>query len=247
MFGIKNSIWNEFDRVLSEAGQISFWWRDDDVRASKPKFCKSNFKFDSRLKNTLSLLQEYHISGVFAIIPDKFPENGAKQADMLKRFEMPVTLHGLKHENNNSDGHKCEFPDSCDNEKALADILAYQAEFEKIFGRLLLPVFVPPYNSINAVLEQKLLDNGFRLVSKRNADGNTNPYDVDIDFMNWQTYKMRSARDILTDIIGLIKQGQKVIGFNNHHRCISRFDRRFFRKLFKVLASHDNVKWIMPL
>lgn len=247
MLAVKNNIWQKFNQILTEAGELNFWWRDDDVRASKPKFCKSNFKFDSRLKNTLSLLQKFHISGVFAVIPDKFVENGAKQADMLKRFGMPVVLHGLKHENNNVVGHKCEFPDSCDNEKALADILDYQAKFEKIFGHLLLPVFVPPYNSINAGLEQKLLDNGFRLVSKRNSDGNMKPHDVDIDFMNWQTYKMRSVPDILTDIICLIKQGQKVIGFNNHHRCINRFDRRFFWKLFKVLASHDNVKWIMPL
>lgn len=246
MFGINKKIWIEFDQALAEAGEIKFWWRDDDVRASKPKFCKSNFKFDSRLRNTLSLLQKFKIKCVFAVIPDKFLENGAKQINKLKRFEMPVTLHGLKHENNNDIGNKCEFPDTCDNKKALSDILEYQAEFEEIFGCLLLPVFVPPYNSINADLEQKLLDNGFRFVSKRNLEDDTQPYHVDIDFMNWQTYKMRREQDIITEIIQLIKKGQTVIGFNNHHRCINTFNRLFFRKLFETIAKHDNIKWIIP-
>lgn len=247
MFGINKKIWAEFNQVLAEAGEVKFWWRDDDVRASKPKFCKSNFKFDSRLKNTLSLLQKYHISGVFAVIPDKFPENGAEQISLLKKYNACVAIHGLKHINLAQSGAKNEFPDGQDNQESLEKILNYKIIFEKIFGNVFLPVFIPPYNSINADLEQKLLDNGFRFVSKRNLEDDSQPYHVDIDFMNWQTYKMRREQDIITEIILLIKKGQMVIGFNNHHRCINIFNRLFFRKLFKTIAKHNNLQWIMPL
>ena len=106
-------LWLELENVLNQ-NKCSFWWRDDDVRASKPKFCKSNIKFNFRLKKTLLLLNKYNISGVFAVIPDLFFENGKKQIELLKKYGAFVTIHGIKHENNNCSNFKNEFPDEYD-------------------------------------------------------------------------------------------------------------------------------------
>lgn len=244
------AIWEEFNETLAKAKELHFWWRDDDVQASKVgcslSKLNSNLKYCSRLEKTLSLLQEYNIPAIYAVIPYNFLKYGKKQIKLLKKYHAFIALHGIMHKKNAADTAN-EFPDTCDNEKALQIICDYKIQFEKVFGNALLTSFVPPFNTINPTLEQMLLANGFSKVSKLNTPGENKPYHVDIDFMNWEIVKMKSPHDILTEIINRINQGQTVIGFNNHYRCINRENRTLFRQLFSTIAQHNNVNWIMPL
>lgn len=241
-----NTLWTKFEEILSKSDELHFWWRDDDVRVSNPQKLLSALKNNSRLKNTLALLHKYNIPAIYAVIPENFLEHGAKQIQLLKKYHAFIALHGINHKNNAIAGTN-EFPDDCDNEKALKTICAYQIKFKEIFGDALLSSFVPPYNTINPTLEQMLLTNGFYKVSKVSIPNDEKPYHVDIDFMNWEITKMKSEQTILTEIITLLEQGKTTIGFNNHYRCINRSNRQFFQKLFHTIAQFDNVKWIMPL
>ncbi len=236
----------ELEKCLKTAGNISFWWRDDDVCAPKKKLITlTNIRYERRLERTLKLLAKYNIPGIFAVIPKNFLEHKGGQFELIQKYNTFIALHGTEHVNKSKTGPKSEFPDDCDVQKTLREILENKTKFEEVFKDRLLPMFVPPFNSICALLKQQLLGNGFAAVSVINA-GTHEPYNVDIDFMDWNARKLRPEREILAQIINLIKNGQTTIGFNNHHHAINMCSFKFLEKLVRTLSGFDNVKWVLP-
>jgi hypothetical protein len=113
----------------------------------------------------------------------------------------------------------------------------------------MLPVFVPPWNTMCGELEARLRTLGFVAISKYNLPaGKHADENVDIDFIDWRNFDLRDERDILADIIALLRnENIRVIGLMNHHKVVMRRGLEFFDKLFRTLARHrDNVAWVVP-
>ncbi len=201
----------------------------------------------------LRLLSKYNIKGVFAVIPHNFLELGAYQIKLLKKYDTYVTLHGIHYINcSKTEGTKTKFPDDCDIDAQCKKLREYQKNFQEVFGDKLLPVFVPPYNSISEKLEQELLKDTFLLVSKDNRqnhhkDNMAFEYNIDIDFMHWEPFHLKSEEEILTEIMNRISDGQKLIGFNSHFKCMNSKWMKILDKLLFTLSKFDNVKFVMPL
>ncbi|MDR1169066.1 MAG: hypothetical protein LBK53_09310 [Heliobacteriaceae bacterium] len=241
-------IWAEFEECLKTAGNIAFWWRDDDVSAREPKFIDLPYlKYKYRLGKMLSLLSKYNIPSVFAVIPKDFSRWGTTLAGILKKYNVYIALHGINHVNNSADNTVTEFPDDCNVEAAVKIILEHQKDFSDIFGNNLLPVFVPPFNNICEQLESELLKRGFTAVSKSNMGlVKHDAHNIDIDFVNWRTRALKDEEAILKEIITLIRRGVKVIGLNAHHSRVRQYGFKFFNKLFATVEKFNNVEWIMP-
>ena len=241
--------WMEFENCLKNTEEVFFWWRDDDVKARKPKLINLTcLRYQSRLIKMLKLLEKYNISGIFAVIPDNFFKWGHPLIKILKKHNVYISLHGIYHINNSNDnGVSNEFPDGCNVVELTRIISDYQHQFSEIFGNRLLPVFTPPYNNISAKLEESLLAVGFRCISKRNTINTAhNNYNVDIDITDWQTARMRSEDAILDELIQLINSGVHYIGINGHYNCVRKKGFQFLDKFFKLTTQQKNIKWVMP-
>lgn len=247
---MNNATWLEFEECLNNAGNIEFWWRDDDVRAKKTNlFDLGYWKYTYRLEKIMSLLKKYNIPSIFGVVPHNFYEYGNKLIKLLKKYNVFISVHGIKHINNskNSNMPLSEFPDGCDIEENLKIILENQKKFKAIFEDKLLPVFIPPYNHMCAELKNSLLEAGFTAVSTSNSFHSEHcKYNVDFDFINWQELRLKDDDLILKEIINLINSGIKVIGINSHHPRIKGKGFKFFNKFFKTTKKFNNVKWIIP-
>lgn len=238
-----DDLWSGLEDALRNNSQAKFWWRDDDVGLTNSS-CLIGLKRTWRLNKILALLSKYSIPGVYAVIPKKFISKGKVSIRILKRYGAYVAVHGITH-TNYSEGNGSEFPDGCDIEANAKTIIDYYNEFSKIFGNRLLPVFVPPWNNICKELEDRLLDYEFS-TSKLNKAESHNALNVDIDFINWTTHKLREEKEILKEIISLLGRRAKSIGFNNHFRYNDKETFKFFDKLFNTM-QRCNCEWFIPV
>jgi hypothetical protein len=241
--------WEEFAECLRSRRRISFWWRDDDVGGDGWNILRRK-AHERRLENMLALLDRYAVPAVFAVVPYKLQLHGAGQIALLKKYGAYAAVHGICHRNNAGPGcNASEFPSGCDMEAALSTILKHKKKLEEIFGDMLLPVFVPPWNTMCAELEERLRTVGFTAISKSNISSRKHAEDnIDIDFIDWKQRDLRDERDILSDISALLRNEDiRVIGLMNHHKVVSQRGLVFFDKLLSTFALyHDNVAWIVP-
>ncbi|MDR2668326.1 MAG: hypothetical protein LBC14_00055 [Desulfovibrio sp.] len=241
--------WETFAECLRSRRGISFWWRDDDVGGDGRNILRRKMH-ERRLENMLALLDRYGIPAVFAVAPYKLRRYSAGQIALLKKYGAYAAMHGICHRNNAGPGRNAsEFPSGCDVEAALSAILKHKRELEEIFGNMLLPVFVPPWNTMCEELEARLRASGFTAISKYNRpSGKHDDDNVDVDFIDWRKRDLRDERAVLADIVTLLRNEDiRVIGLMNHHKVVSRRGLVFFDKLFSTLTRHsDNVAWIIP-
>jgi hypothetical protein len=241
--------WEEFAECLRSRRRISFWWRDDDVGGDGWNILR-RMEHERRLEDMLALLARYGIPAVFAVVPYKLRLYSSGQIKLLKKYGAYAAMHGICHRNNAKPGcNASEFPSGCDVEAAVSKILKHKRELEEIFGDRMLPIFVPPWNTLCGELEARLRASGFSAVSKYNRPACEHADDnVDVDFIDWQKRDLRGERDILADLIALLRNDDiRVIGLMNHHKVVTRRGSIFFDKLFSTLARHhDNAAWIVP-
>lgn len=219
---------------------VSFWWRDDDVSADVWRHPIDSQRHFQKLQKMLFLVRKHSIEAVFSVIPNNFTKRGARQIRALKRAEVYVALHGIHHHNNGGSGNPTEFPEQCDMQSIVETLKNYKEDFAAIFDMQLVPIFVPPWNTLPPALEDVLLSSGFTAISRVNVPcqkySNIN---VDIDINDWKRRALRDEVSILQDIIGLIRQGRKSIGLMGHHKLLDDRAVEFLDRLFAILASHQ--------
>lgn len=191
----------------------------------------------------------YNIPATFAVIPKNYRQRGQWFTDLARKYDLQIILHGLLHENfNNLNNCKSEFPNISNYELDVITIKNNFYELQNLLKDQLLPVFCPPYNSINENLEKKLIENNI-VISKSNCNSqNKSIYNVDYDFCDWSINKVKSHEQIIIELIELINSDLKVIGINSHHNCFSsrRDDYIFFENLFKIFEESKKIKWFSP-
>lgn len=227
------------ENCLAHNPGVSFWWRDDDVSADVWRHPIDSQRHFQKLQKMLFLVQKYSIEAVFSVIPNNFIKRGARQIRALKRAEVYVALHGIKHHNNGGSGIPTEFTEQCDMQSVAETLKNYKENFAALFGMQFIPIFVPPWNTLPPAFEDILLSSGFTAISTMNLSCQKySDINVDIDINDWKRHAIRDEVPILQDIIGLIKQGRKSIGLMGHHKLLDDRAVEFIDRLFAILASH---------
>lgn len=135
----------------AEALSLTLWWRDDDAVAPT-----------RQLDRLVRLSETSGVSVRLAVIPAHAQEALAeyvRDAAVLR----PV-VHGWAHVNHAPEGQKSsEFGTARDG--ALSDAAQGLARLRALFGTALEPVFVPPWNRIDASVVNGLADIGFAALS----------------------------------------------------------------------------------
>lgn len=150
----------ELDAWLSQGGQASFWWRDDDAGRPDPAF--------DRL---LSLAADVALPLGLAVVPAWLtPE----VAEAIRAAPGPVAVlqHGFAHANHETDiqpGALKVRPAECGTSRPAQAVLEELAEgsagLRAAFGGRFLPVLVPPWNRIAPAVRASLPRAGYRALS----------------------------------------------------------------------------------
>ncbi|MBV9077105.1 MAG: polysaccharide deacetylase family protein [Methylobacteriaceae bacterium] len=144
-------------RLLDQAGAegrtVAFWWRDDDAVRPTPA-----------LERLLGLREACGVPLAVAAIPG--PSVPALAERLCGDPEVRVLVHGLAHANHAGGGAKAaEFGADRGVEALTRDAETALTRARATFGRLALPVFVPPWNRIAPGLVAALPGLGFRGLS----------------------------------------------------------------------------------
>ncbi|MGC1496962.1 MAG: polysaccharide deacetylase family protein [Sulfitobacter sp.] len=213
--------WSPLKKELAiwrdEGRNLPLWWRDDDAIEDTPAFQKL-----TGMAAHLSL--PVHV----AVIP-KHAQKSLAVACAATPWAVPI-VHGWAHENHAPEGQKkAEFGHS--RSEALTETAAGLDRLQALFGDNLLPMFVPPWNRIDALLTTHLAAQGYTALStytpraKRLAAPNLVQINTHIDPIHWRgggglvapetqiaaiVHLLQDRREARTDVA-------EPLGFLTHH------------------------------
>lgn len=142
---IELAVWQRDQR------ELPLWWRDDDAIEDTPD-----------LRKLLSVSEKIGLPVHLAVIP-KFATDGLVQLCKATPDVVPL-VHGWAHQNHAPDGaKKAEFGHP--RPAATAEARDGLERLFTLFGTQLLPMFVPPWNRIDASITATLRDSGYVALS----------------------------------------------------------------------------------
>jgi hypothetical protein len=236
----------ELDR-WSAAGQVAeFWWRDDDAVAPS-----------SQLDRLLRLADGVPLA--LAVIPALARPELARMLNGMQK--VAVLQHGWQHANHAGSGKKSEYPEGRSASVVAAEIGAGIARLKGLFGPLMMPAFVPPWNRFADSFLPLLPPLGIaRLsaISSVRAAPPTPPglarCDVDLDVVAWRDGGgFIGVATALSGLLGLLRQRRteaalapRPIGLLTHHRVMDEATAAFLSALLSLTHNHPAVCWAAP-
>ncbi len=221
-----------------EGRALPLWWRDDDAVAATPALERL-----ARLSEDLGL--PVHV----AVIP-ALAEPSLRQ---MPTHLVPV-VHGWQHLSHAPAGaKKAEFGHP--RATAQADVKAGLARLQTLFGARLLPLFVPPWNRIDASVLPLLAEAGYRGVSTFGARHaafaapGLRQVNTHIDPVFWRGDRGLAPVDLLLDgVVGTLRDrregradGTEPLGLLTHHlvhtEAVWEFSRALLRELLEGGAA----------
>lgn len=144
---------NELRDWRREGLTLPIWWRDDDAVADTPA-----------LRRLTTLAETLGIAVHIAVIPDRVTPS---LAPLVATHDVLVPMvHGWRHETHAPEGEKkAEFGHPRPDGTAELGLGLGISRLRDVFGPRLLPMFVPPWNRIDADYLPALADAGYRAVS----------------------------------------------------------------------------------
>lgn len=233
-----NRLLGPLEQALAARPDLTVWWRDDDIAYIRPWHPWLRVQARTRLKFVCDLLAPSGIPALLAVEPWQFLEKAAPLRDIIMESPLPLALHGIRHKNRARDG-KSEFPPEYAGKAQCREILAFFRRFRQVFGERLLPVFVPPFNSIAPSLVRLLMENGLAVSTSNVSPGIA--WNTDYDFVDWERRRLLPREKIVADLARLCRTGSPFIGINSHHKLIAPEDRQFVGSLLAVLDAHARV------
>jgi hypothetical protein len=232
---------DELDR-WGAAGRIAaLWWRDDDaVTASR------------RLDDLLRLADEVPVA--LAVIPALArPE----LADVVHgRPNVALLQHGWRHANRATHGKKSEYPEGRRAAAVGAEIGAGRARLHALFGKLALPVLVPPWNRMASEFLPLLVPNGVAGLSTMiSSSGAAVPglavIDVHVDLVAWRDDRgFIGASAALAGLVGHLRAARLAgaepgppIGILTHHLIMDGATAAFLDRLIELVRTHQAARW----
>jgi hypothetical protein len=233
----------ELDR-WGESGHVaSLWWRDDDAVAPTPALT--------------TLLQVAHEAPVgLAVIPAEARPELPSFLEKMPRVS--VLQHGWRHANHAAaDAKKCEFPASRPEAAVAAELAEGRTRLERLFGKRVLPVFVPPWNRFADEFVPLLTKVGIRGLSAmasrkvKTLHPNIASMDVHLDLVAWKNGKrFIGTAAALSGLIGHLRarrMGQAerdgATGILTHHLVMDRGAAGFLDRLVATVGRHQAARW----
>jgi hypothetical protein len=242
--------WHDLDRELdlwAEAGQTAtFWWRDDDAVESTPA-----------LERMIGIAERFDVPLLLAVIPEPSTETLGRRVEACPLVF--AAQHGLRHRNNAAPGQRAsEFPHG----RSFSENLVEMTEGLRLMAGFphFVPVFVPPWNRIDARLFPGLASLGHRGVSTFGARAMAKPLpgftqaNCDADIIAWKTTRGFTGEGrVLDDVIEHLKarrlgaaDAAEPTGLLTHHLVHDAVSWSFLETFFARLAALPSVAWLGP-
>jgi hypothetical protein len=243
--------WRETDRTAT------FWWRDDDAVDRSPA-----------LDRLLDLAGQYRIPLNLAVIPARATDALAMRLAGAAGH-VGVLQHGFDHANHAPAGEKSMELGPHRPRVAICEELASgQAMLKAKFGKLAVPVLVPPWNRIADELVRELTGLGFGGLSTHTARTALRPAEglvacnTHVDVMRWRPERgflgedealdllighlraRRRARAETTDAGSCGAEADEPSGLLTHHLVMDEAAWGFVSRLLAVLGDHPAARWI---
>lgn len=239
------SEWDQLRRELDAWGAAgeaaSLWWRDDDARRPGP-----NLDRLVALADTVPL--------ALAVVPaDVVPELG----------ELPENIHllphGWRHANRAPEGEKkSEFGPHRPAYDRLADVALGWTRLRHLFGDRAEPVFVPPWNRIDADFVPRLSNAGLAALSRfgpraaREAAPGLVEVNCHLDIIDWRSSRgfvgESTALAALIAHLGARRTGtvdaDEPTGVMSHHAVHDDGCWKFLDKLLAATAECPAARWL---
>jgi hypothetical protein len=230
------SRWREVDLA------VELWLRDDDAIEPTPA-----------LDRLIALTAQFDIPVALAVIP---ASSGSALADRLEaaKHVHPV-IHGWSHANHAPFGEKKqELGPHRPQAEILHDLAAGLARLSELYGERLVPMLVPPWNRIDAVLLDDLPSLGFDALSAFGHKLQSRPglaiVNTHLDIID--SHAGNVCRDHAWLIAALARElaearmaGGRPVGILSHHLVSDDLAFRFLRGLFAA-ATSERVRWRSP-
>ena len=227
------------DRSAEHGLSLPFLWRDDDAVTAT-----------SHLDRLLGLAETHEAPILLAAIPASIEPALGRRLEMASGVH--VAIHGLAHHNHAAPGAKpAEFGGDRALDALVADAAAgLRIARERVPDRLLLPVFVPPWNRLAPNLAPALPALGFRGLSA--VPGPAIPglrrLDATLDPIDWRgSRSLHDAEALLTALADdIARVPDRPIGLLTHHLAHDAAIWDFVADLLAVLLKHPAVQMLHP-
>lgn len=205
---------------------LVFWWRDDDAGRDDP-----------RLHRLLTLAADRGAELALAVVPAWLEEAAAAAIEAYPRAT--VLQHGIAHRDHARPGEKKIELGGAAPPDLLADGLATgHHRLEARFGERFLPILVPPWNRIEAVLAERLPTLAYRGLSTFGPRPPAPPLrqvNTHLDLIAWRDGRRPlTLPEALAGLAALVRsEPREPVGLLSHHLVT---DEAAFLALDHVLA-----------
>lgn len=231
------AIVRELDR-WQQAGKVAqFWLRDDD--AIEPT---------GALDRLLDVSNTFAVPLTLAVIP---AHAGTALAERLQAEPLcSVAVHGWSHRNHASaDEKKQELGRHRPAEDVLGELKRGFDQLAALYGGQFVPMLVPPWNRIDAILLPELAGLGFQALSVYGPEKPTALplINTHVDVMDWHgTRGGRDRQALAIEIAARLRfmfDHGGAMGLLTHHLVHDAAVWDFMNALFAVTAGHPACRW----
>lgn len=236
----------ELDAWESAGLTATFWWRDDDAVAPTPA-----------LERLIGIAERHSAPLLLAVIPE--PSTDALRRRVEASKWVSVAQHGLRHRNNAPEGDRAsEFPHA----RTLSENVTDMTEGLRLLKGFphLVPVFVPPWNRIDARLFPGIASLGHKGVSTFGGRAMAQPLpgftqtNCHADIIAWKCGRgFAGVGRVLDDVIGHLKarrarsaDADEPTGLLTHHLVHDPASWQFLDAFFDHLSRRSGVHWLTP-
>ncbi len=242
--------WHDLDVELDAweaAGRTAtFWWRDDDAVAPTPA-----------LERLIGIAERHSAPLLIAVIPESSTDALRRRvADSDRVF---VAQHGLRHRNNAPEGERAsEFPHA----RTLSENVTDMTEGLRLIQDFphLVPIFVPPWNRIDARLFPGIAVLGHKGVSTFGPRAMAQPLpgftqtNCHADIIAWRSGRgFAGVGRVLDDVIAHLHarrthtvDADEPTGLLTHHLVHDAASWQFLDSFFDRLRRRTGVRWLSP-
>lgn len=237
----------ELDRWQAARRRASFWWRDDDATDAS-----------ATLARLLALAGRHGLPIGLAVVPAGATAELA--AAVAGRPRVAVLQHGFAHRNHApEDEKKCELGAHRPAAAVIAELRQGRRLLQRLFGRRLRPVLVPPWNRIDAGVVRRLPAQGFAGLSTfqprpaPEAAAGLRQVNCHIEIMDWRARRFigqPAALDFAVGHLAARREGRadarEPTGLMTHHLAHDEAAWRFLERFLAATARHSAARWLSP-
>ncbi|MCB1474324.1 MAG: glycosyltransferase [Rhodobiaceae bacterium] len=230
------------DRFAEAGREVRFWLRDDDAVAPT-----------HQLDRLLDTVCRRDLALTLAVIPRYATDALAERLKPEPR--VGVATHGFAHINHSPAHEKSgEFGAGRAPDDVRIDLQAGVARMKTLFGDCLLPLFVPPWNRIDARFHEALADCGYKALSTFGTKGEAVgrglvAMPAHLDIMDWSVRAGRAASDLDSELAALLRHrldggNDAPVGILTHHLVHDETAWGVLAGLAGLCAGHPAAGWL---